>query len=449
MDGDRLAKEAQWTQASNPIMRPLPTPGFTWTSLASRSREVVLPVQLQPKKRTRIFFRASRPTFEVYLASQRSSRMLTQPISFQIAGLQCLAQEPSRNTAYRNLEFNKRVGQGVQPVLYCLDINGPESRITLSHAGVSSMLSTASLEMTKVPTMPTYASFRVPPGYISFTDVRVYVGNEDTHLLEHERSWRVLEADDAEGGDGGDGGDASVQVGLESGPAQGLLSFIASWFKTTSELPICDKGVTCELAQRREAHAEHMKEKRHLCLHGRTCRQRGDSEHMKQFVHLDKPECPSGGHCALLGDLHHRAKFHHANMWDLLLPCRYGRTCRAKDPAHRMYYHHSNSSYDLTEEGLRLLSQARKVGYVMLCVVCVQRRDLVAACGNPGPGSSMWQSCLQTWQDQPGQPSGPSRSEAAKAPQGPGRAAQPRSSAAASSSEAGHPVAKARAGGVT
>ena len=210
--------------------------------------------------------------------------------------------------------------------------------------------------------------------------MKVLAGEDDKYLYEHEGSWRVPEEDDvADSADRGDGGDGSVQVGFESAPEQGMLQRFIGLFKSgPSELPLCDKGIECELAH----DLEHMKGMRHLCLHGRSCRQRDDAEHMKQFVHLEKPECPSGGHCALLSDVDHRAKFHHSNMWDLLRPCRYGRACRKiqKDQAHCWQYHHDRVSYDLTEQGLRLVQKAGSVGSgfatLQLMTIAVQSRSV-------------------------------------------------------------------------
>ena len=365
--------QAQWKYASSKRLQPVPRPSFSWTVLPTRILEVVLPVQIPPKQRTRIFFRASRPNFRVNLASDRRSRGLLNPTFVRVDGEQCTVHDPSRKFTSVDKHFNRGVGKDGS-AMYCLDVDGHLGRISFQHAGVSSMFSSSVLSFDRVGCWPKHVSFVVPRGHISFSDVRVYVGSKDTYLLEHECAWQPLEQENASAAGTSaatqDDVPGQVKIAFRSEPEEGWMSkayhFVTGKGKSSAPaLKLCSSGLECQvLASTHGVYgvddlphhlSQHMRKNRHLCLHGRSCRHLGDGDHDLLFVHMEKQDCPNGDACGQLCDPHHRAEYHHDGLWDLLLPCRHGSRCNIKDEKHGLRYHHDATlKYILNDDGLQL-----------------------------------------------------------------------------------------------
>ena len=184
------SQEQQWKLATAPLRRPSPPPAFAWTVLATRHQEVVLPAVLQPKARTRIFFRASRADFVANLSMIRSSQgpvSLSSHMHIAVRGENCTLT--GRKERVEDPTFNSGLGAEHKAVMYCIDLDGRQNRIQFTHAGVSSMLNPKVLEVCNVNAMPKFLSFSMPSGHISFSDVRIVSGADDEPLLEHERPW--------------------------------------------------------------------------------------------------------------------------------------------------------------------------------------------------------------------------------------------------------------------
>ena len=121
--------------------------------------------------------------------------------------------------------------------------------------------------------------------------------------------------------------------------------------------PVCSMGLKCRSAyqtkhdNRSEKDKQHLREHRHLCLHGQTCKDRAEPAHEQYWMHLTKEDCCDGDLCRNLGNVHHRAQYHHqGKWWDFLLPCRDGSRCIIKIPKHFQQYYHEAIEFVITED---------------------------------------------------------------------------------------------------
>lgn len=110
------------------------------------------------------------------------------------------------------------------------------------------------------------------------------------------------------------------------------------------QIPTCDFPFSCPIMinTKHPEHKIHTAQFKHVCFYGEDCRSKNDPAHMASFIHLKNPPCPKGHSCNMLCDAKHRATFHHSGLWDWLIPCMYGPTCKDKDkPEHCSKYQHN------------------------------------------------------------------------------------------------------------
>ena len=147
-------------------------------------------------------------------------------------------QDPSKKfTPSADRHFNRGVGKGGS-ALYCLDVDGLNDRISFQHAGVSSMIASSVLSLDRVGSWPRHVSFVVPRGHISFSDVRVYVGNQDTHLLEHECAWQFTEPEHSSPAEAGGVFKHELKIAFRSEPEEGWVSKVYGYIELEYTLPI-------------------------------------------------------------------------------------------------------------------------------------------------------------------------------------------------------------------
>lgn len=344
------SEEKQWQLATAPLPRPLPPPAFAWTVLSTRHQDVIVPGMLQQKGRTRIFFRTSRPHFTANLFQSHQK----DGLKIEVSGAWCRIVTV-RKEQLQDWSFNHGVGAESGAVMYCIDLDYQKKQVIFTHAGVSHMLNRRMLEVPRVNPMPKFLSFTLPPGHMAFTDVRILFGQEDEHLLEHERMWveeKVMTAA---------GPERKVKMAFEAerpGFITRAYQFVTG--KTHCGIPPCPDGVHCQVAyqkkDRSEQEEQHMAQKRHICLYGHSCKDHNESsEHDERFTHIEKELCQHGDQCRQLCDPYHRAEYHHPGFWDLLLRCREGAACRKReDKLHCQKYHHEKLAYVVNENGLQL-----------------------------------------------------------------------------------------------
>eukprot|EP00727_Mastigamoeba_balamuthi_P008056 m51a1_g3871 hypothetical protein (708) ;mRNA; f:434497-437751 len=109
--------------------------------------------------------------------------------------------------------------------------------------------------------------------------------------------------------------------------------------------PACHNPLTCALFfsgdKSSELWAEHAAQRSHVCLEGAACPALADAEHCWVAMHMDKDECPDGPLCPHTTNPGHRYMFRHAGLWDFMLRCRLGPTCRLRGVAsHDLRYFH-------------------------------------------------------------------------------------------------------------
>eukprot|EP00002_Diphylleia_rotans_P016257 TRINITY_DN3162_c0_g1_i2.p1 TRINITY_DN3162_c0_g1~~TRINITY_DN3162_c0_g1_i2.p1 ORF type:complete len:1864 (+),score=286.85 TRINITY_DN3162_c0_g1_i2:1390-6981(+) len=103
----------------------------------------------------------------------------------------------------------------------------------------------------------------------------------------------------------------------------------------------CRDGHLCPFAY--ADGCDHNQKYSHPCRFGVGCRDlaQANSAHNKIYYHIPIPRCDQGRKCSLLQDIDHRHQYSHHGMPDILIPCRYGLTCRDIDNANhfRSYSH--------------------------------------------------------------------------------------------------------------
>ena len=378
------SQEQQWKLATAPLRRPSPPPAFAWTVLATRHQEVVLPAVLQPKARTRIFFRASRADFVANLSMIRSSQgpvSLSSHMHIAVRGENCTLT--GRKERVEDPTFNSGLGAEHKAVMYCIDLDGRQNRIQFTHAGVSSMLNPKVLEVCNVNAMPKFLSFSMPSGHISFSDVRIVSGADDEPLLEHERPWTPVKRKAVAPLAGEDRLDKQLKMTFEE-PSIGWMTRAYNYItgKGQSQAPFCSHGADCKVAyymkDRSQEDENHMNTNRHICLYGKSCREQESTEHDQHFSHIEKDTCAAEP-CDQLCDPFHRAEYHHPGMWDLLLPCRDGALCKKQSNAlHCQKYHHQTIVYVVNDEGVQVQAEASSL-VSMQCRILVATSTLEAS----------------------------------------------------------------------
>jgi len=363
------SSKTQYDLASSPLPWPDLPPAFHWTLMAVKTAEVVLPETLPHLQRSRIFFRTSVPNFTVKLAKTRNAHTLTSPFSITVMGERCYTSGGSCGNQSL-ARFNEHLRSNSHSVMYCIDVEN--GRVTFKHAGASQVLNSQKLGPLFVASGLKFVSFSAQ-GFIQFTDVRVVIGESHEDLYEHERDVEIkdfvhmprasLEAIKVDKGKEEDTDHWSLTRAARVAQ-KGLMKMFGGGGSCAK--PVCSMGLSCRAAygtkkeQLQEDDKRHLKEQRHLCLHGRSCNDRGTLEHEEEWMHLDKEVCPEGDWCMRLTDVQHRAHFHHWGKWDFLLPCRDGLRCVVKHPKHFEQYHHKAMKYVITDDEVRL--QATSVG---------------------------------------------------------------------------------------
>lgn len=249
----------------------------------------------------------------------------------------------SVNPMYKDLTFSKGVIKSTQTVHYVITADYKEKKFSISHWGPSAPRTkkVASVEM-KFPdacysyvSFMSYAVYGPQPVISNAREVLatsrfaplyglngiIAGGAMDNNLYEaYELQIDHLHDDD----------DDSIDT------------------KKLKSLPLCDDPFNCKEYRKyfkTMSVGDHVNEKSHICIYGKTCRYLNDEEHCLRNRHLMKDPCPDGDKCSKLRDPLHRLEFFHENKWDYLITCWYTGCTLKKDPEHCTKFCHGAPKY--------------------------------------------------------------------------------------------------------
>lgn len=340
-----VAKQ-QYEVARAPLPHPPLPPCFAFTLLSAHG-QAVLPPKLSRK--CTIFFRALGKRFRVILCTGISSKEVPQdPHVFEVDGTCCRFSRRSDGASEQCATFNRGLSPESRAIMYQLDVDTARETLTFKHAGASRALNSQEVVFARASKAFSFLLF-ANDGLVHFTDVRVHSGDA-ADLLEHERFAQDRAPISVE--------DCTLQVPFHEAGSRWSRAW--DWMTGGGKPNFCAEGLRCVAAyqtkkdNRTKEQQEHLKQVQHLCLYGSHCHERDQSDHAKSWAHLDKPTCDDEN-CLLLSQPHHRAKFHHAGKWDVLLPCKAGDRCmHATTLNHCLQYHHVNISVSLANGMLEL-----------------------------------------------------------------------------------------------
>lgn len=106
---------------------------------------------------------------------------------------------------------------------------------------------------------------------------------------------------------------------------------------------LCQNYICCKYIEKKGgSDKKHEKKYVHVCKYGSLCRDRNNAEHLKMYVHLDKPICKDKS-CTDVSP-EHRSEYTHAGEWDYQIRC-WVNGCQNTDMNHIKKYTHEQECF--------------------------------------------------------------------------------------------------------
>lgn len=322
-------------------------------------------------------FEAIGEEFVLCLSDKENLGDRTVQVSFvfrdHVRGITISQDGPARavHTKEKNAVSVPHFNSGLNPnekIRYLVSLDYQLNTLTLSHYGNSELYSISPpvvyTSTTKIEPLCYFSLYIYGQNAVEFYNVRTIreripsVVNEPeppTHAEHHPAAADGKQQDKAGGRDRGSiKPPGKPEKGKRDTGFFGAMAGMVDVFGGVApddpplKLEECQDDEDCEFRTRAPGPdvSAHFAAYRHRCLYGRTCKIYCDKnhpereKHKQQFRHVKREKCKKGRNCSKQTDPIHRGKKSHPDMWDFMLPCKYGQACKDSKHAHQTKFYH-------------------------------------------------------------------------------------------------------------